>query len=66
MGATTHTDWAEAALLRIVTPLLDGLDAVHQTGFLHRDIKPDNIYVRADGTPVLLDFGAARRVTGND
>jgi|JI6StandDraft_1071083.scaffolds.fasta_scaffold26171_3 serine/threonine protein kinase len=59
-----HTPLGEAALLRIVTPLLDGLDAVHQTGFLHRDIKPDNIYVRADGTPVLLDFGAARRVTG--
>ncbi|NPC54033.1 protein kinase domain-containing protein [Caenimonas soli] len=51
------------ALLSIVYPVLDGLEAVHKTGFLHRDIKPDNIYVRADGTPVLLDFGAARRVT---
>lgn len=43
----------------------DGLEAVHATGFLHRDIKPDNIYVRGDGSPVLLDFGAARRVSGN-
>jgi serine/threonine protein kinase len=55
----------QGAVLSVILPLLDGLDAVHRTGFLHRDIKPDNIYVRADGTPVLLDFGAARRVTAN-
>jgi hypothetical protein len=34
---------------------------MHAENFLHRDIAPDNIIVRADGTPVLLDFGAARR-----
>jgi serine/threonine protein kinase len=56
---------SQRALLSIIYPVLDGLEAVHKTGFLHRDIKPDNIYVRADGTPVLLDFGAARRVTAN-
>ena len=56
---------SQRALLSVIYPLLDGLDAVHRTGFLHRDIKPDNIYIRADGTPVLLDFGAARRVTAN-
>ncbi len=58
-----NRDLDQAALLRIVYPLLDGLDAVHKLEFLHRDIKPDNIYIRADGSPVLLDFGAARRVT---
>jgi serine/threonine protein kinase len=54
----------QATLLKVIYPLLDGLEAVHKLDFLHRDIKPDNIYIRADGTPVLLDFGAARRTTG--
>jgi serine protease Do len=45
---------------RIAGPLLDALEMMHAQNFLHRDIAPDNIIVRADGTPVLLDFGAAR------
>src|SRR5438105_15377156 len=46
---------------RITTALLEALQMMHAKNFLHRDIAPDNIIVRADGTPVLLDFGAARR-----
>ena len=45
----------------IVVPLLGALEMMHAANFLHRDIAPDNIIVRGDGTPVLLDFGAARR-----
>ncbi|MDJ0948118.1 MAG: serine/threonine-protein kinase [Alphaproteobacteria bacterium] len=45
--------------------LLDGLAAVHAGGYLHRDIKPENIFIRRDGTPVLIDFGAARQALGN-
>lgn len=48
----------------ILAPLLDGLSLVHAEGFLHRDIAPDNIYMRSDGSPVLLDFGSAREAMG--
>ncbi|WP_255317204.1 serine/threonine protein kinase [Candidatus Magnetobacterium casense] len=47
-------------LLDIMMPVLDGLDAVHQGGILHRDIKPKNIYIPDNGNPILLDFGSAR------
>ena len=45
----------------ITAAVLRALETMHAANFLHRDIAPDNIIVRADGTPVLLDFGAARR-----
>ncbi|HKD57075.1 MAG TPA: protein kinase [Hyphomicrobiaceae bacterium] len=51
----------QAELDTIVVPLLGALEMMHAANFLHRDIAPDNIIVRGDGTPVLLDFGAARR-----
>jgi serine/threonine protein kinase len=44
----------------ILWPLLDGLERVHNAGFLHRDIKPANILLDALGNPTLIDFGASR------
>ena len=54
----------EGEIHEILDPLLDGLKAVHDKGFLHRDIKPANIFIREDGSPVLIDFGAARQALG--
>lgn len=45
----------------LLTPLLNALEALHATGIYHRDISPDNILVRDDGSPVLIDFGASRQ-----
>ncbi len=45
----------------VFTRLLNGLREVHTHKLLHLDIKPSNIYLRNDGNPVLLDFGAARQ-----
>jgi serine/threonine protein kinase len=54
----------EVEILDIMLPILEGLSAVHAQDFLHRDIKPGNIYLRKNGPPVLLDFGAARQALG--
>ncbi|MBV9832753.1 MAG: protein kinase [Alphaproteobacteria bacterium] len=50
-----------ARVVTVLSGLLEGLELVHAAGFLHRDIKPANIIVRTDGSPVLIDFGAARQ-----
>lgn len=50
----------QAEMDQIFDPMLSALDAIHGKGIFHRDIAPDNIIVRPNGQPVLIDFGAAR------
>ncbi len=51
----------ERFIRAVFARMLNGLREVHAHKLLHLDIKPSNIYLRTDGTPVLLDFGAARQ-----
>ena len=54
----------EEEILDIMIPLLDGLQEVHNKSYLHRDIKPGNIYIKDNNSPLLIDFGATRYSIG--
>lgn len=56
----------ESFLRAVFARLLNGLREVHTHKLLHLDIKPSNIYLRNDGQPVLIDFGAARQTLSLD
>ena len=51
----------EAELKQLITPIYDALEVVHKQGIAHRDVAPDNIFIRKTGEAVLLDFGAAKQ-----
>ncbi len=54
----------EEVLLSMAVAVLRGLSHIHAHGFLHRDVKPGNIYLRDKGEALLIDFGAARHSIG--
>ena len=56
--------WAEARVLALLDALTAGLAEVHGEGLVHRDVKPANVMLRGDGSPVLIDFGSARQAVG--
>lgn len=58
LGGPPDEEW----LKHLLRPLLDALSVMHEAQCFHRDIAPDNILILSSGKPVLLDFGAARRV----
>ena len=56
----------DAVCRRVLDGLLSALETLHREGVYHRDVSPDNILLNDESLPVLLDFGAARRVLGDE
>jgi hypothetical protein len=57
---------SERFIRKMFSHVMNGLREVHTNKLLHLDLKPANIYLRVDGTPILLDFGAARQTLRAD
>lgn len=55
----------QRTLAAIISPILDVVEMLHAADCYHRDIAPDNVFLQNSGMPVLLDFGAARRIIGD-
>jgi WD40 repeat protein/predicted Ser/Thr protein kinase len=54
------------AAARLVEALARGVQAIHEKGVLHRDLKPGNVLLADDGTPKVADFGLAKRLDAAD
>jgi len=70
-GAVTFVDWARAPrrtrheIALRMAEICDGMQHGHSRGVIHRDLKPTNILIGADGRPHVIDFGIARLVSGD-
>ena len=65
LAARIHEGMTSLTALRVVSQIARALDAIHERGVIHRDLKPPNILFRANGRPVLVDFGLAKDLAAN-
>lgn len=66
LAARIKRGLSEDAILTIIGSIASALHFAHEKGFVHRDVKPDNIMFREDGSVVLTDFGIARKQSGEN
>src|SRR5262245_160846 len=52
--------WPVEQALGLVRKLAAALQVLHERGIIHRDLKPSNVMIRANGEPVIMDFGLAK------
>lgn len=57
---------SEAYVLEVFSQIVAGMAYVAEKGYMHRDIKPQNILICRDGTVKIADFGFARRIIGDN
>ncbi len=57
--------WAASEVAGLVERIANALDFAHAEGIIHSDLKPENICIRPDGTPIILDFGIARNLNAD-
>jgi serine/threonine-protein kinase len=62
----THGALPPAQALAILDPVLEALAAAHRAGYIHRDVKPENVLISEDGRVKVTDFGLARAIEGGD
>ena len=56
----------EKDIIKIIMPIIEGIKYTHSRGILHRDIAPDNIFLKKNAMPMLIDFGSARNAIANE
>lgn len=58
-----NKSFSHEQIKKIMNGILDGLHYIHENDICHRDLKPDNIMLTDDGTPIIIDFGQCKKLT---